>query len=272
VNHKETVSFAVAIIQAIQRGDLKANFKGVALGDSWISPIDFLLAYPQYLFYTSEVDYNGMTKINQSSFAALKAVNDQQWTLASNLWASNQGVIMDATDGINFYNILDRNPDSIESKKSGNFSRHLKVYEADPLDALMNGKIRDKLKIIPQNVTWGGQSGMVFQYMETAFMKPYISQVDFLLQQGYQVTVYSGNLDLICCTTGTLAWMNKLKWPDYEKFSMSERKPLRTNDLVVGFQKQYKNLRFFVILGAGHMVPSDQPEAAKALLDTVLTN
>lgn len=44
--------------------------------------------------------------------------------------------------------------------------------QGDDLDQLMNGPIREKLKIIPKNVTWGGQSDTVFQKQIVDFMKP----------------------------------------------------------------------------------------------------
>ena len=36
-------------------------------------------------------------------------------------------------------------------------------------------------------------------------------QVDTLLEIGTNVTIFSGQLDLICCTDGTLNWMKALK-------------------------------------------------------------
>ena len=50
--------------------------------------------------------------------------------------------------------------------------RHVKVLQEDSLAELMNGPIREKLGCIPNNVTWGGQSGMVFTAQKTEFMKP----------------------------------------------------------------------------------------------------
>jgi len=37
------------------------------------------------------------------------------------------------------------------------YNVHLAPFETDPLDELMNGPIREKLGIIPTNVTWGGK-------------------------------------------------------------------------------------------------------------------
>ena len=55
---------------------------------------------------------------------------------------------------------------------------------------------------IPKDVTWGGQSGAVFEFLSGDFMKPVWDGVDTLLKDGFPVTVYTGQLDLICCTTG----------------------------------------------------------------------
>ncbi|MCI20871.1 serine carboxypeptidase-like 51-like, partial [Trifolium medium] len=62
----------------------------------------------------------------------------------------------------------------------------------DDIDTLLNGVIKKKLKIIPENVTWGGQSNDVFNYLEGDFMKPRIDEVDQLLAKGVNVTVYNG--------------------------------------------------------------------------------
>ncbi|CAH9072747.1 unnamed protein product, partial [Cuscuta europaea] len=62
------------------------------------------------------------------------------------------------------------------------------------LNTLMNGAIKTKLKIIPENIQWRRQSSVVFANMRGENMKPRISEVD-----------------LICATKGTEAWVQKLK-------------------------------------------------------------
>ncbi|KAL8525340.1 hypothetical protein ACS0TY_014825 [Phlomoides rotata] len=44
------------------------------------------------------------------------------------------------------------------------------------LSSLMNTEIKKKLNIIPQNVTWGGQSGLVFDALQGDFMRPRINE------------------------------------------------------------------------------------------------
>lgn len=67
----------------------------------------------------------------------------------------------------------------------------------------MNGPIKEMLRIIPANVTWGGQSQLVFDALTEDFMKPVISVVENLLNNTpIAVSVYSGQLDLIVDSMG----------------------------------------------------------------------
>jgi len=135
----------------------------------------------------------------------------------------------------------------------------------------MNGPIKKKLGI-PSTVSWGGQANNVFTALETAFMQDIIAGVDFLLAKGYSVNVYSGNLDLICCTPGTLRWVDKLKWTGLSQWKSYPRVPFTPEGgkHTAGFFKTYKNFNFWNILAAGHMVPADQPATAKTMLDGII--
>jgi len=53
---KMTAKFGVALHNAIQKGDITIDFKGVALGDSWIAPVGCMYSYPEFLFSVSQID------------------------------------------------------------------------------------------------------------------------------------------------------------------------------------------------------------------------
>ena len=46
---KYAVTLGLSIVKAIKAGELKLNFGGVALGDSWISPEDFVVSFCSFL-------------------------------------------------------------------------------------------------------------------------------------------------------------------------------------------------------------------------------
>eukprot|EP01121_Diplochlamys_sp_Union-15-3_P012629 TRINITY_DN380_c0_g1_i3.p1 TRINITY_DN380_c0_g1~~TRINITY_DN380_c0_g1_i3.p1 ORF type:complete len:365 (-),score=56.13 TRINITY_DN380_c0_g1_i3:339-1433(-) len=210
---KMTASFGKALHQAIIGGKIQCNFKGVALGDSWIEPIAFVNTWGPYLLSLSEVDEIGYNKIMASAQACDQAVQAQNWMEATNLWGNVEDVVEQVTFNIDFYNI--QTPRNVSQYRPKSYTlqqralMHLKKYGlGDALDDLMNGPIKKKLGIIPSNVTWGGQAADVFQYLSVDFMQPVIETVNYLLENDILVVVYSGNLDLICCTPGTMEWFD----------------------------------------------------------------
>ncbi|XP_071988478.1 retinoid-inducible serine carboxypeptidase, partial [Engystomops pustulosus] len=210
---KMAAAIALALHQAITAGRIRCTLGGVALGDSWISPIDSVLSWGPYLYSMSLLDDSGLKEVQTAAIAVQEALAKGQSTLATELWSKTEDIIEQNTDGVNFYNILTkeslmswsagRNMPKFNSPYLGRlFRRHVLPLNTDDLDELMNGPIRTKLKIIPDSVRWGGQAALVFENMAGDFMKPVVNVVDKLLSAGVNVTVYNGQLDLIVDTVG----------------------------------------------------------------------
>ncbi|XP_070793887.1 retinoid-inducible serine carboxypeptidase [Pituophis catenifer annectens] len=278
---KMAAAIALEVHKAIEAGTIKCNFHGVALGDSWISPLDSVLAWGPYLYSTSFLDDQGLKEVTNAAKKILNAMNTGAFKLATLLWDKAEDIIEKNTNGVNFYNIL--TPESTKDTALSSaatetipflklFQRHVKNQIKDKLNDLMNGPIRKKLKIIPDHVKWGGQSTGVFMNMAEDFMKNAIDIVDKLLEANVNVTVYNGQLDLIVPTIGQEAWLRKLKWPKLKEFSTLKWQPLYTCPEcteTAAFYKSYCNLSFFWILKAGHMVPADQGDMALKMLRMV---
>uniref|UniRef100_A0A8C6DNT1 Carboxypeptidase n=1 Tax=Moschus moschiferus TaxID=68415 RepID=A0A8C6DNT1_MOSMO len=278
---KMAAGIALELYKAIQQGTIRCNFAGVALGDSWISPIDSVLSWGPYLYSMSLLDDQGLAEVSKVAEEVLDALSKKLYQEATKLWGKAEMVIEQNTDGVNFYNILTKNSpvstvaSSLEFTQKHLallFQRHVRHLQQDALSQLMNGPIRKKLRIIPEDCTWGGQAASVFLNMEGDFMKPAISIVDSLLEAGVNVTVYNGQLDLIVDTMGQETWMRKLKWEELPKFNQLKWKPLHsdpTSSETSAFVKSHKNLAFYWILRAGHMVPSDQGDTALKMMRLV---
>ncbi|KAF9680206.1 hypothetical protein SADUNF_Sadunf06G0097100 [Salix dunnii] len=280
---KFAATLGVSALKAIEAGELKLQLGGVALGDSWISPEDFTFSWGPLLKDLSRMNSNGLKSANSLAARIQKQLAEGKYEDATSTWSELEHVVLSNSNNVDFYNfLLDYvNDPVIGSTTQGSkglvavdrYSRYLstKMYpsqgsigERSPvdLDDLMNGPIRRKLKIIPENVTWDGQGGLVFQALIGDFMKPRIQEVDELLAKGINVTIYNGQVDLICSTKGAEAWVNKLKWDGLQNFLSLDRSPLSCksdNSTTKGFTSSYKNLFFYWILGAGHFVPVEQP-------------
>uniref|UniRef100_A0A8D0GM67 Carboxypeptidase n=1 Tax=Sphenodon punctatus TaxID=8508 RepID=A0A8D0GM67_SPHPU len=275
---KMAAAIALDLHKAIEAGKMKCNFLGVALGDSWISPLDSVLSWGPYLYSISLLDDQGLEEVTAAAKKVLDAVNKKQYKLATLLWSATEDIIETNTNGVSFYNIMTSDPPTATVSDHENlhfvnlYQRHVKYLHKDKLSDLMNGPIRKKLKVIPSSVKWGGQSQDVFKHMAEDFMRPAINIVDNLLAANVNVTIYNGQLDLIVDTMGQEAWVRKLKWPRLEKFSKQKWKPLYTcskSTDTAAFYKSLDNLAFYWILKAGHMVPVDQGDMALKMVRMV---
>ncbi|KAF9675142.1 hypothetical protein SADUNF_Sadunf09G0001400 [Salix dunnii] len=279
---KFAVTLGLSALKAIEAGKLKLKL-GV------LTSHRFQLSWGPLLRDLSRLDNNGLEKAKSLAEKISQQIREGQYADATNSWSKLEEVISANSNSVDFYNfLLDSGSDPVSlstaaaelSQKSAmkSYTRYISSLRSLPaggggvgdLDSIMNGVIKRKLKIIPANFScvsfllkWGEQSGTVFNQLEGDFMRPRINEVDELLAKGVSVTIYSGQLDLICSTKGTEAWVEKLKWEGLSKFLGMNRTPLfcgaEQQKLTRGFTKSYKNLNFYWILGAGHFVPVDQP-------------
>uniref|UniRef100_A0A8C6L0F3 Carboxypeptidase n=1 Tax=Nothobranchius furzeri TaxID=105023 RepID=A0A8C6L0F3_NOTFU len=273
---KMAAAISLELTKAIAKGSVKCNFAGVALGDSWISPLDSVMTWGPYLYTTSLLDDYGLADVNNAAQQVKQAVAKQDFLKATELWSVTESVVEQNTNGVNFYNILKQEEDGKLGSSEGETllaRRHIYPLHSQSLSELMNGSVRKKLAIIPQNVTWGGQAEEVFSKMAGDFMKPVVDVVDQLLTAGVNVTVYNGQLDLIVDTMGQEMWVKQLKWEGIPSFNKLRWTPLDdpvSPGITGAFYKTYKNFAFYWILKAGHMIPSDQGPMALQMLKMIV--
>ncbi|XP_020883801.1 serine carboxypeptidase-like 51 isoform X2 [Arabidopsis lyrata subsp. lyrata] len=286
---KIAVKLGLLVFDAVQSGKLKLQLGGVILGDSWISPEDFVFSWGPLLKYVSRLDDNGLDLSTSLAEKIKTQIKNGEYVDATQTWMDLENLISSKSNSVDFYNfLLDTEMDPVslttslkikKEEKIKKYSRYLNDLRSSSdveddegdLGKLMNGVIKKKLKIIPNDLIWGNNSNDVFAAMEAAFMKPVIEDVDELLAKGIDVTIYNGQLDVICSTSGTEAWVHKLKWEGLEEFKKMERRPLfcESDRTTRGFTKSYKNLHFYWILGAGHFVPVDEPCVALKMVGEI---
>lgn len=276
---KMAAAFGLKLFDAIKAGQVKAIFKGVALGDSWISPVDSVATWSSYLLSLSQINENGKAKLDSITAEIEKALAIGDYTLATKLWGQSEATVENLTDNVNFYNVLQHNvlDDSLKNltPMERAMRRQLHAGLGDALSDLMNGPIKKYLGDIPANVVWGGQSSEVFNKQAGDFMKDVVATVGQLLSAGVNVTVYSGELDLIVDVLGTLQWINRLEWSGLNNFLNAPHVPLyppsgEATQNTGAFYQAFQNLHFYWILNAGHMVPSDAAEMAFTMLKRII--
>ena len=295
---KMNVQAALALLQAVDAGQIKLNLRGIALGDSWISPIDFVDTWGPYLRDLSLMESNELQIMNEQAVTPCdQAVANQQWANATNYWGNTENYVSQYAC-VDFYNVLDVDcgssiygnkkqkpllssealslaPEGIDHQILDSlYRRHVYRIADEDITTYMNTVIRQQLKIIPADVTWGGQSGQVFSVLSGDFMRPVVSVVDTLLSMNrINVTVYEGQLDLICATVGADLWMTRLTWEGMSKFYSSTKVPLSpfSGGPTGAFKRTNAPLNMYKVMNAGHLLPSDNPDMASGMLADILS-
>ncbi|XP_011834655.1 PREDICTED: retinoid-inducible serine carboxypeptidase [Mandrillus leucophaeus] len=253
---KMAAGIGLELYKAVHQGTIKCNFAGVALGDSWISPVDSVLSWGPYLYSMSLLEDKGLAEVSEVAEQVLSAVNKGLYREATELWGKAEKIIEQMAPAI-----------ISSSQENGPHELFMCALHLTSRHKFLDSKL---LPLSPSPCA--GQATNVFVNMEEDFMKPVISIVDKLLKAGINVTVYNGQLDLIVDTMGQEAWLRKLKWPELPKFSQLKWKALYSDPKSLetsAFVKSHKNLAFYWILKAGHMVPSDQGDMALKMMKLV---
>ncbi|KAK1649521.1 hypothetical protein QYE76_067326 [Lolium multiflorum] len=281
---KYAATLGVSLARAIRAGQLNLTLGGVALGDSFVSPEDFTLSYAPLLLEVSRLDDNAGDAAKAMAATAQQQIAAGQFYEAWSSWNNLLQFIDSKSASVDVYNfLLDSGMDPVSTTTSTaasnthltKYSRYLSNQEAasDPnaIGGIMNGVVKQKLKIIPGNLTWQELSYTVYGALKSEIMKPRIDEIDELLSYGVSVTVYNGQLDVICSTSGAEAWVQKLKWDGLKNFTSLPRQPLRcgSSKLTQAFVRSYENLHFYWILGAGHFVPANQPCIALDMIGSI---
>ena len=273
---KMAAEFGQRLYETIERKEIKCNFKGVALGDSWISPVDSILSWGKYLYQYSLLDTQDLRAVQSSAGQVVNYFDQGLYKKSTAYWSKTRDLVSLFTDNVNVYNVLQHNASPFRDSNDiidRLYDRHLAVYYQNNLKSFMNTVIRKKLGIIPDNVTWGSQATDTFNYQSEDFMKPAIKAVDYLISKGLKIIVYQGQFDMLCNTVGAEKWTSKLQWSGLQGFNYATRKPLYIDGKIgqtQAFLKSFKNFSFYFVMNAGLMVPLDNGEMALKMLEEII--
>lgn len=256
---KMTAVFGEALHKAIKAGQVRANFAGVSLGDGWVDPLACVSSYGEYLRALSLVDDAQAAVIDSYASQMKQALDANNGVEATNLWGQQQQYIESVCDGCNFYNSINSTDLDAQENQMG-------------INCAPGGWFYQQVQsVIPSNVVWGAQGNQVFEALSNAFMRPAVTSVEYLIANGLDVNVVSGQLDLIVDGLCTDAWINQMSnWTGLAQWQQAPNNPVSIQGVPQAFVQQYQNFRFWRILRAGHMVPNDNPPVAFLMAKTIL--
>ncbi|XP_072095086.1 lysosomal protective protein isoform X2 [Mobula birostris] len=128
-------------------------------------------------------------------------------------------------------------------------------------DYLNNPDVRRALHIPPFVQKWEVCSAEVYMNYQILHRDMKDQYLKLLAARKYRILVYNGDVDMACNFIGDEWFVNSLN----QEVQVNRRTWLykdENGDQVGGFVKEFTNLAFLTVKGAGHMVPSDKPNAA----------
>ncbi|XP_030067886.1 lysosomal protective protein [Microcaecilia unicolor] len=134
---------------------------------------------------------------------------------------------------------------------------------------LNNPYVRKALNIPPEVPEWEICSSEVYEHygrVVTDVTKQYLKLLSALT---YRILVYNGDVDMACNFLGDQWFVDALQ----QKLQVTRRAWLYNDgnsEQVGGFVKEFSNIAFLTIKGAGHMVPTDNPRAALTMFTRFL--
>ncbi|XP_005186530.1 retinoid-inducible serine carboxypeptidase [Musca domestica] len=248
---KMAPEFALELYKAVQRAEVSCDLKSVAIGGPWTSPIDSILARAPLLFHLGLVDQEGHDQIMKLAHKALHLVEQKKWIAGDVVETELTTFIEQKTYNVDFYNILKYEKENVHEKK---------------LEDFMRGRVSQALGI-PQHVHWGLHENDIFENIKGEILKPATHIVEELLNKtNVKVSVFTGQLDVICATPGTINWIEKLRWLHRDEYVRAPRLPIRIDGNIEGYEKSGGNFTLFWVNRAGHVVPVDNPMAMNYIL------
>lgn len=236
--------------------DPKVNFKGVAIGDGWVSP---QIQYPAYITF-------GLVNklISLKDYFQLKPLADACYNLIINKVSATQaGCEMLSSKVINA---------SIERKNKLKFNIYdiTKTcpfepfcYDWDYLEKFFKKAATKNAEGFDSKQKWTDCNDNVWnalhKYDFIADSAPYLTD---LMENGIKVLAYHGENDFICNWIGGQNWTNAHEWSRRQEFNAA---PFIEKEY--GYKKCVGKFCFIKFKNAGHLVPMDQPELALKMIE-----
>ncbi|KAM8716521.1 hypothetical protein ACLKA7_003403 [Drosophila subpalustris] len=253
---KMAPEFALELYRAKERGQLECQLKSVVVGNPWTSPLDSTLSYAPYLLQMGIVDHDGYSSIAKVAAEIAQLVYAEKWLQVIEQNSDIQELIKFHTGGVFLYN----------TQRRVHVDDDYRYGEDPKLRDFMITNVTQTLNLTHMS-EWMVQNGTVFINLGADIFKPAIHIITRLLNETpLRVGVYSGILDMLCATPGTVNWINRMPWHRKQEYVSSPRRPFRINGVLEGYEKRGGGFSMYWVFRAGHMVQQENPAAMSHIL------
>lgn len=239
------------ILENNPNAKIKINFNGMAIGDGLCDPIT-MLDYGDFLYGVGLIDELSLPLFYEKEALARQYIQEKKYIMAYKVFDalvnaddSPYGSLFWNLTGLDFYYnyLLERAPADF-----GYYPTF--VTQASVRRAIHVGNLT-------HNDGTAVETALLGDIMRS--VKPWIVDI---LNRGYRVMVYNGQLDIIIAYPLTENFVNSMDWKHAAEFKNATRHIWRVADNVAGYVKEAQNFLQVMVRDAGHILPYDQPKWA----------
>jgi len=227
----------------------KINLKGMAIGDGLCDPIN-MIDYGDFLFniglldeldrnYFNLVQHDIKEYIKQEKYGDAFRIFDE---LLNGDTTTTSSYYSNVTGFTWYFNYLLK-----DGPKDLDYYTHL--VEKD--------YVRKAIHV--GNLTYN-DGAKVEQFLFNDVMKSVKPWVEEIIESGYKVMIYNGQLDVIVAWPLTEKFLTTLDWSAAHNLTGTMRTQWHVGDDLAGYVKEVGDFTQVLVRNAGHMVPYDQPK------------
>ena len=235
---------------------ININLKGVAIGNGWFVPINQI---PSYSSFAYENKLIGLWKFLVST--VMMTISRFFIAIGDN----KQAFHWNEEIGLNYIwgNPPSFNEYDIRRKDTKDVDEYIIYFFAQPaVQQALNTQNRPYFK--------PGMEITCNHSVENDFTPDRMTSMEepmkYIINAGIKVLMYTWNKDYICNVESQEMWLSKFDWKGASAINKGSYVPWMWSSKKVGEYKTFENFMHLVVYEAGHMVPSNQPEVAFAMI------
>ncbi|MBA0572752.1 hypothetical protein Golob_003074 [Gossypium lobatum] len=227
----------------------RVNLRGVAIGDGFSDPETQLATHGVTAYYSGLVNDKQRDELEQAQWEAIKLVKMEKWSEATNARTKVMDLWQNMTGLATLYDFTKQKP-----------------YQTNLVTKFLNINEVKKALGVNESMVFESCSGVVRAAMHEDMMKSVKYMVEALVGNT-RVLLYQGLYDVKIGVVPNEAWVKTMKWDGIREFLMADRMIWRVNGEVAGYVQKWEHLTNVVVLGAGHILPADQPLNSQAMIE-----
>lgn len=227
----------------------RLNLAGVAIGNGLTDPVTQVATHAVNAYFSGLINERQKSELEKAQGEAVKLTEMGNWSQAT---AARTGVLRLLQNMTGLATLYD-------------FTRKVPYNTQWVTRLLQQPEVKRALKA-NESIVFDECSAAVGAVLHDDVMKSVKYMVEHLVENS-RVLLYQGHSDLRDGVVSVEAWVKTMRWGGIDEFLSAERKVWRVNGALAGYVQRSGSLSQAVVLGAGHLVPTDQPLSAQVMIE-----